>query len=133
MRNSEKTYWCANGKFQKEIEEIGKFIPTMGKSKNPLIEIARVVQNWYYDVYNNGGCNLIRLKELKEVNKKFGIIGNKIVMEGRDWRRFAAKRSSVGVYDHPYMDVLESETDRIIETVYKMLKEEKLDQDQKAQ
>jgi len=53
-----KTYWSNNGKFQKESESLDALIPSKGEmAKGSPIECLRVLNNSYYDLYNNGAGN----------------------------------------------------------------------------
>lgn len=60
----EKTYWNNKGKYQKQSQFIWMLIPEMGEVKgyaqevNKALESARILNRFYYDIYNNGGCNL---------------------------------------------------------------------------
>ena len=59
-----KTYWCHRGKHEDLHTAIQEFIPTEGNvklpRKNPALERFRIASNCYYDLYNNGLCNLAR-------------------------------------------------------------------------
>lgn len=59
------SYWENQGKYQKDAEHIRSLIPSRGKCDNPNLEVFRVVQNAYYDAYNNGACNPFRWECLK--------------------------------------------------------------------
>ena len=54
------TFW--NGKkHEKAFDALSALVPSVGKVPNPrknqALEDWRRLQNLYYDVYNNGGCN----------------------------------------------------------------------------
>jgi hypothetical protein len=53
------TFW--NGKHGEVLDKLSALIPRSGKVPNPrknqALEDWRKLQNMYYDVYNNGGCN----------------------------------------------------------------------------
>lgn len=52
-------YWNKNGKHQNLHDELHeKLVPQEGKAATVAGEMLRVLDNVYYDVYNNGGCNL---------------------------------------------------------------------------
>jgi hypothetical protein len=54
----EKTYWNANGKFQKESEKLlDELVPYSGKCDTIEGENLRALFSIYYDYYNNGMCN----------------------------------------------------------------------------
>lgn len=54
-----ETFW--NGKNEAAIDKLNEMIPHYGsiqdKKKNKALEDWRVMQNIYYEVYNNGGIN----------------------------------------------------------------------------
>lgn len=54
----EKKYWNGTGKYQKELERMEQLIPIMGRTDNKYMNLFLVATNIYYDVYNNGGCNI---------------------------------------------------------------------------
>lgn len=58
--NHEDTYWGNNGTHQEKLDELSKHVPGMGKASDPVIEVIRNLQNFYYDRYNNGHCNPCR-------------------------------------------------------------------------
>lgn len=53
----EKTYWCDNGKYQKEYDELLVLVPASGMAGTTNGEALRCLSNIYYDAYNNGGGN----------------------------------------------------------------------------
>lgn len=53
-----KTYWSEEGKYQAITEEIGDRVPSWGMTTNAYMNLYITACNLYYDVYNNGGCNL---------------------------------------------------------------------------
>lgn len=89
------TYWESKGKFQKEYEQLQPQIPVAGESDIPHIELLRCAVNIYYDVYNNGGCNLdVKMdevefiqKNLKRLDGKFSQLSttvNALIFHGED-------------------------------------------------
>lgn len=52
------SYWEKTGKYQKEYDILSKRIPDKGESFDTRIELLRCASNIYYDIFNNGGCNL---------------------------------------------------------------------------
>lgn len=54
----ENTYWNEKGKFQKEADTILNLMPNVGKTSNPFLNLFITATGLYYDVYNNGGCNI---------------------------------------------------------------------------
>lgn len=55
---SENTYWCRNGKYEKENSEIEKLVHCYGMTNNSYVNLYHTACNIYYDMYNNGGCNI---------------------------------------------------------------------------
>lgn len=55
MMNS---YWGNYGKYQKELDKLNELTPDCGMTENKYINLFLTISNIYYDVYNNGGCNL---------------------------------------------------------------------------
>lgn len=52
------SYWADNGRYQRVYDKLSAMIPEYGESDKAHIEALRCITNIYYDVYNNGGCNL---------------------------------------------------------------------------
>lgn len=57
-----KTYWCHKGKHEDLSEKLNALVPDSGEvanaDDNPALEKFRKALNCYYDLYNNGLCNL---------------------------------------------------------------------------
>lgn len=54
-----EAYWTDKGKYQELYDQLYKqLVPKEDKASTVAGEMLRVVSNVYYDVYNNGGCNL---------------------------------------------------------------------------
>lgn len=53
-----KTYWNNEGKFQDEANRISELIPSWGKTENKYLDLYITASGVYYDMYNNGGCNI---------------------------------------------------------------------------
>jgi hypothetical protein len=58
----EKTYWNHKGKHGELLDALRTLVPDSGEVCNadnhPALERFRVASNCYYDLYNNGLCNL---------------------------------------------------------------------------
>lgn len=69
----EKTYWNSQGKFQKESDKISKLMPCWGKTNNPYLNLYLTASSLYYDVYNNGGGNIIDsyVKDIEQYIKPY--------------------------------------------------------------
>jgi hypothetical protein len=56
-----KTYWSDNGKHEKKYNLLwDEFVPPQGECKALAAEVFRMAGRLYYDVYNNGACNIER-------------------------------------------------------------------------
>ena len=56
MKNS---YWNENGKFQGQQEYLWeRYVPKCGGCSDIHAEMFRLICRLYYDVYNNGACNV---------------------------------------------------------------------------
>lgn len=53
------TYWNENGKHQEQIDELQSLIPSWGMTENSYMNLLITASKVYYDVHNNGGCNLL--------------------------------------------------------------------------
>ena len=52
-------YWSRTGEFQEDYNRLhAALVPKEGSAKTRRGQLLRYVSNIYYDVYNNGGCNL---------------------------------------------------------------------------
>ena len=58
MMEDKGSYWSEKGMYQEEYDLIQKLIPSHGHAQNHEVDLVRMGSNIYYDVYNNGGCNL---------------------------------------------------------------------------
>lgn len=69
------TYWNNNGKYQKFVDEKLKTIPNMYFTDNEYMNLFIEINNLYYDIYNNDGCNfrLDKVTRIKSVVKNFKI------------------------------------------------------------
>lgn len=52
------TYWNHNGKYQAQVDEIEKLVPSFGYTYNPKMNLFLLISHLYYDAYNNGGGNI---------------------------------------------------------------------------
>lgn len=52
------SYWNNTGHYQVQCDQIKKDVPTLGHAKTLPVELFRCGQNVYYEIFNNGGCNL---------------------------------------------------------------------------
>jgi len=52
------SYWEKKGKYQTQSDQIAKDVPTSGHAEKITVELYRCAQNVYYEIYNNGGCNM---------------------------------------------------------------------------
>ena len=97
------TYWDGTGKFQAAYEELNKLIPVEGpcpdaRGRNRKLDKMRRAANCYYDLFNNGLCNLAR-----EFRREFGF-GGKVIADVYYYsdcellRRLEAKMDQI-IYD----------------------------------
>ena len=77
---SDRSYGQNTGLYQEECDKINALpvdkggIPHEGHATNDAIDVFRCAQNTYYDIMNNGGCNMgmkHRQAELAQVNTVF--------------------------------------------------------------
>ena len=52
------SYWSSKGNLQDWADQIEKDVPSSGHAKTVPVELFRCASNIYYEIYNNGGCNL---------------------------------------------------------------------------
>lgn len=64
----EKIYWNGTGKYQEELGRIEKLTPNMCKTDNKYVNLFLTASSIYYDVYNNGGCNIAHCY-IKDIEK----------------------------------------------------------------
>jgi len=55
--NTQGTYWNSTGKYQELSDRLQKLVPVVGRCNTSELELFRLVNNIYYDLYNNGLCN----------------------------------------------------------------------------
>ena len=69
------SYWGEKGKYQELADKMDRAIPVRGEATDTRVEMVRVARNVYYDIFNNGGCNLMdgwaRNNELNTLLAKF--------------------------------------------------------------
>ncbi len=55
-----QTYWADKGRYQRQIDQLMRMIPGEGPvaDGNPALEKLRQAINIYYDIFNNGLCNM---------------------------------------------------------------------------
>lgn len=55
-----QTYWADKGRFQRQCDQLTRMIPDEGPvaDGNPALERLRQAINIYYDLFNNGLCNM---------------------------------------------------------------------------
>ncbi len=87
MVNYDNTYWNDSGKYQSYYDKIKYFVPAIGESDNPDIELLRCMSNIYYDVYNNGGINFdVWHEQIKYLNQFMVSQGVHIDWLGLDYK-----------------------------------------------
>lgn len=53
------TYWNSNGKYQDWVDKISETMPDMYYTDNKYMNVFIAMNKVYYDIYNNGGGNLL--------------------------------------------------------------------------
>lgn len=82
--NIAKTYWSSKGKYNADYNRLfKKLVPATGKAKSKHGELLRALSKIYYDVYNNGLCNVENqsiqesadtlMKWVKEINEALAV------------------------------------------------------------
>ena len=68
-------YWNNNGKYQKWVNKVSETMPDMYFTDNEYMNTFIEMSNLYYDVYNNGGCNLRadKVERIESIVKGFEI------------------------------------------------------------
>jgi len=56
--DSENTYWNGKGKYEILLKKLSPLLPREGFTENAYLNLLILTKNIYYDIYNNGGCNL---------------------------------------------------------------------------
>lgn len=76
------SYWSKSGRHQKLYDRLySKLVPDSGEAGSDAGELLRTMSNVYYDIYNNGGYNLLDggrqsdLDELESLTRTWGIKG----------------------------------------------------------
>lgn len=75
------SYWNHKGRHQKLYDRLyAKLVPDSDGAGSDAGELLRTVSNVYYDIYNNGGCNLLDsklsdLEQLESLTRIWGING----------------------------------------------------------
>lgn len=93
-----KIYWTNKGRHQRIYDRLQALVPDEGEADTPAGELMRLMSNVYYDVYNNGGCNLVdggrsaQLEELQELAKSHGFEDSDRVF--RKMRGYALRQQS---------------------------------------
>lgn len=104
MRKYENTYWNGKGKHQELYDRLRvELVPDEGEAKTVRGEILRLTGNIYYDIMNNGGCNLgqngFRAKLVKLIPPEKKIQANKFSLHPpRDWLTNNAYLKSLDVF-----------------------------------
>lgn len=54
-----ETYWNGNGKYQEWVDKINETMPSMYNTDNKYMNVFIAMSNIYYEIYNNGGGNIV--------------------------------------------------------------------------
>ena len=82
------TYWNRNGKHQEWVDEINKTMPDMYDTDNEYMNVFIAVSNVYYDIYNNGGGNILDgcyTDELKLIHKFIGKFNTRTAIKDHNY------------------------------------------------
>jgi len=110
--NMNKTYWFHNGKHQAKANVLDKLVPTEGpcSDSTPQLENFRVASNYYYDIYNNGGCNYA-----KHIRNFFGLPVPDFDLEDLD----EEDCSDIAEFSESQTKLVEAAMDRIVLAAFK--------------
>lgn len=67
------SFWCENHPLSAVADKLTAMVPHSGCADDVVVEVYRLAQNCYYDLYNNGGGNTGRWRmkrELKSAMRK---------------------------------------------------------------
>jgi hypothetical protein len=66
-------YWSNKGKYSKEIDELynTEIIPFTGETDSSALEVIRLVNKIGYEIYNNGGINMLDGQEETGIDKSY--------------------------------------------------------------
>jgi hypothetical protein len=82
MRRHHGTYWNGKGRHQRLYDRLyPKLVPDADEAGSDSGELLRTMSNVYYDIYNNGGCNLLDakradLENFESLVRMWGITGH---------------------------------------------------------
>lgn len=82
------TYWNSNGKHQEWADKISETMPCMYHTNNKYMNIFIAMSNIYYEIYNNGGCNIMDggyKNELKLIHKFIGRFNSRTAIKNLDY------------------------------------------------
>lgn len=68
-------YWNGEGKYQEWVDKVNKTIPDMYYTDNEYMNVFIAMSNIYYEIYNNGGCNIMDGSYKDELKVIHGFIG----------------------------------------------------------
>lgn len=81
-------YWNQQGKYQDWVNEINKTMPDMYYTDNKYMNVFIAISNIYYDVYNNGGGNILDgcyKDALKFIQKFIGKFNSRTAIKDLDY------------------------------------------------
>ena len=69
----ESKYWLNKGKYSKEIDELydTEIIPFTGETDSSALEVIRLVNKIGYEIYNNGGINMLDGREKTGIDESY--------------------------------------------------------------
>ena len=78
------TYWNGNGKYQDWTDKVNETMPSMYDTDNKYMNIFIAMSNIYYEIYNNGGGNIMDgcyKNELKIIHEFIGKFNSRTAMK----------------------------------------------------
>ncbi len=85
----EKNYWNRNGRHQGLLVRLEELIPAYGYTTSPPLNALICAEHLYYDVYNNGGCNIADcyMRDVRKYLKAYSLRFPVTAFLRRDYRR----------------------------------------------
>lgn len=82
------SYWNGNGKHQEWVEKVVETVPNMYYTTNRYMNVFIAMNNVYYEIYNNGGYNIMFgccKDDLKFIHRFIGKFNSKTAMKDFDY------------------------------------------------
>ena len=82
------TYWNSNGKYQEWADRVSETMPRMYYTDNKYMNVFIAMSNIYYEIYNNGGGNIMEgcyKDALKFIHGFIGKFNSRTAMKDFDY------------------------------------------------